>query len=77
MVQVKDSRATLRDSACLGTDLPNHQTDCSHTYQGPNVVAESIARRPRMREMWSLVPGAMTYHIDSCLFLAWGSALIG
>ena len=46
----------------------------------PDAVAESIERRPRMSEIWSLVTSrvkAMTYKIDTCRFLAWHLELIG
>ena len=40
----------------------------------PGVVAESVERKPHVREIWSLVPRRikpMTYQIDNCRFLAW------
>ena len=44
-----------------------------------NAVAESVERRPPVREIGSSIPGRvkpMTYQIKTCRFIAWRLTLI-
>ena len=46
----------------------------------PGMVAKSVEREPRVREIGSSILGQvkpMTYKVDICPFLAWLSGLIG
>ena len=55
-------------------------SDSAHLWQHQGAVAESIERRPRVREIESLILGQVkpvTYKVDTCHFLAWCLALIG
>ena len=76
----KISQFNLPMLICLCGISPGEVRTPHYTWALPDVVAESVERRPRVREIGSLVPGQvkpMTYQIDTCRFLAWCFALIG